>query len=118
MLKLNPFKRDRFSTPAGQGLVAGIMEVCYIALVAIFMVGTQTFFATPRPWTAVFGIVAFLALLVLSVAVSGVIVFIWPVRYFLDKRYKESLTAFISTAATMFVIFAVIFIGLALFSAI
>lgn len=114
MIKFNPFRRDHWSTPVGQGVVAGIMEVCYIALVAIFMIGTQTFLVTVDPWAAVFGIIAFLSLLVLSVAVSGVIVFGWPVRYFLEKKYVEALASFVGVAGSMFVIFAVIFISLAI----
>ena len=118
MLKFNPFNRDQMSQPVGQGVVAGIMQVAYIALVAIFMAGTQAFLATTKPWSAIFGVIAFLSLLVLSVAVTGVIIFGWPIVYSLDKRYKEALTVFVSTVATMFVIFAIIFIGLALFGSV
>lgn len=116
-MKFNPFKRDHWSAPVGQGVVAGLMEVCYIALVAIFMIGTQTFLSTVDPWAAVFGIIAFLSLLVLSVAVTGVIIFGWPLRYFLEKKYSEALAAFVGTVGAMFVIFAVVFIALALIGA-
>jgi len=117
MIKFNPFKRDHWSAPVGQGVVAGLMEVCYIALVAIFMIGTQTFLVTVDPWAAVFGIIAFLSLLVLSVAVSGVIIFGWPARYFLEKKFSEALASFIGVVGAMFVIFAIIFIGLAIVAA-
>lgn len=105
------FSRDRLSTPVGQGVVAGIMEVAYIVLVAVFMVATESLFATARPTIIIFGIIALLSLLVLSVAVSGVLMFVWPVHYFVEKKYKESLYAFLATAVTMFVIFAIVFLG-------
>lgn len=105
------FNRDRISGPVGQGVITGIMEVCYIALVAIFMVGTQSFFnsAAPSPWLNVFGIVCLLSLLVLSVGISGVLVFGWPIHFVMEKKYDQALSSFIATIATMFVIFGLIF---------
>jgi magnesium-transporting ATPase (P-type) len=110
------FNRDRLSTPVGQGVVAGIMQVAYIVLVAVFMIATESLFSTPKALIMIFGIVAFLCLLVLSVAVTGVIVFIWPAYYFSERKYKESLYSFMATVGTIFVIFAVIFIFSALTS--
>lgn len=111
MKKMSIFNSDHLSMPVGQGVVAGLMEVCYIALVAIFMVGTGSFFnnAAPSPWLNVFGIVCMLSLLVLSVGISGVLVFGWSAHYLMEKKYNEALTVFISTVATMFVIFGLIF---------
>lgn len=111
-MKNIPFlNRDRFTTPVGQGVITGVMEVCYIALVAIFMVGTESFFSNtaPSPWLNVFGIVCLLSLLVLSVGISGVLVFGWPTHYVMEKKYDNALSAFIATVATMFVIFGLIF---------
>lgn len=120
MGKFKMFKIDKTTTPVGEGVVTGIMEVCYIALVAIFMVGTQSFFNDndPSPWLNVFGIVCMLSLLVLSVGISGLMVFGWPLHYFMERKYEEALAAFFSTVSTMFVIFAIIFIGATIVSAI
>lgn len=120
MKKFNLFNRDRESAPVSQGVITGVMEVCYIALVAIFLVGTQSFFSgsAPSPWMNVFGIVCLLSLLVLSVGVSGLFVFGWPAHYVMEKKYEEALASFFATAATMFVIFAIIFIGASLTSVI
>jgi hypothetical protein len=114
MKKIRFLNRDKLSMPVGQGVIAGIMEVCYIALVSIFIVGTQSFFSNSQSWMAVFGIVGFLSLLVLSVAVSGVLVFGYPAQYFMERKYKEALSTLISTAATMFVILAIIFLAASL----
>jgi len=120
MGKFRLFNRDKESTPVGQGVVTGIMEVCYIALVAIFLVGTQAFFnnTSPSPWMNVFGIVCLLSLLVLSVGISGLFVFGWPAHYVMEKKYEEALASFFATVVTMFVIFAIIFIGASLTSVI
>jgi len=94
------------------------MEVCYIALVALFLVGTQSFFdnTAPSPWVNVFGIICMLSLLVLSVGMSGLFVFGWPVHYVMERKYEKALAAFFATVITMFVIFAIIFLGASLVS--
>jgi hypothetical protein len=104
------FNRDKLSAPVANGVVAGIMEVAYIVILAIFMVATESLFSAPQAWVMIFGIVAFLCLLVLSVAVSGVLIFGWPAYYFLEKQYKEALYAFLATTVSVFVIFAIIFL--------
>ena len=115
-MKWNIFKHDKFSTPMGQGAAAGLTETCYILLIAIFMAGTESLFATAEPWVAVFGIIAVLLLLVLSVAVSGILLLGWPIYYFLERKYKEGLYALTGSVIAMFVIFAVIFIAALLIS--
>ncbi|MFA5020855.1 MAG: hypothetical protein WC517_02220 [Patescibacteria group bacterium] len=111
MKKLSLFNRDRTSKPVSEGVITGIMEVCYIALVALFMVGTQSFFADsgPSTWLNVFGIVCLLSLLVLSVGISGLLVFGWPAHYVMEKKYEEALASFLATVVSMFVIFALVF---------
>lgn len=118
MRKFNFFRRDKESGPVSQGVVTGIMEVCYIALVAIFMVGTGGFFNGNElsPWMNVFGIICMLSLLVLSVGISGLLVFGWPLHYFMERKYEEAVSAFFATIIAMFVIFAIIFIGASLTS--
>ncbi len=115
-MRLKFFHKDAFSTPAGQGAAAGLTEICYIALVAIFIAGTESLFATTSAWVAVFGIIAVLSLLVMSVAISGVLLLGWPAYYFLERKYKEGLYALSGSIAAMFVIFAAIFISAALLS--
>ena len=112
------FNRAKGTTPIGQGVITGIMEVCYISLVAIFMVGAQSFLnnAPSSPWMNVFGIICMLSILVFSVGISGVLVFGWPAHYFMEHKYEQALSSFIATAATMFVIFSMIFLGVSLTS--
>ncbi len=118
MTRFRLFNHDKESAPVGQGVLAGLMEVCYIALVAIFMVGSQSFLSnkTDTPWVTVFGIICLLSLLVLSVGVSGLLVFGWPAHYFMERKYNEAIASIGATVATMFVIFAIIFIGASLVS--
>lgn len=110
------FSRDRVSTPAGQGAIAGVAEVLYVGLIAIFMTSTQLLFSAPDAFSVIFGIVSFLLLLVISVSVSAFLVFGWPIHYFLEKKYREATYAFMSTIGTMFVLFAVIFVAVAIIS--
>lgn len=118
MGKFKLFRRDKQSAPVGQGVLTGLMEVCYIALVAIFMVGTNSFFSNvpASSWLNVFGIICLLSLFVLSVGVSGLLVFGWPAHYIMEHKYKEALAAILGTIFTMFVIFALIFFGASLVS--
>jgi len=103
------FKRDKVS-PIGDGILAGVLEVGFAFILSIFLVGSQTFLQTPHPWLVVFGIVAFLCLIVISAAISAVLVLGWPFYYFLEKKYREALQALAATLITMFVFFAIMFL--------
>ena len=105
------FNRDKFSTPVGRGVVAGIMQMAYISLVVVFMLATQNLMVPEKPGIMIVGMLSFLTLLVLSVAITGVLVFAWPAYYFMERKYKESLYAFLATAAAIFVIFAIVFLS-------
>jgi hypothetical protein len=105
------FNRDKLSTPVGRGVLAGIMEMSYIVLVVVFMMATESLMKPEKPGIMVAGMLVFLGLLVLSVAITGVLVFVWPAYYFIEKKYKESLYAFLGTAVTIFVIFAIVFLS-------
>lgn len=114
MFKL--LSRDRVSGPVGQGALAGVAEALYIALVAVFMASTQMLFTAPDVFSAIFGVVAFLSLFVISVAVSGILVFGWPAYYFFEKKYREAMFAFAGTIGIMFVLSAGIFIAVVIAS--
>lgn len=105
------FNRDKLSMPVGQGVVAGIMEMAYIVLVVAFIMLTNSLMNPDKPGIMILGMVSVLSLLVLSVAVSGVIVFAWPAYYFMERKYKESLHAFLGAAGAIFVIFAMVFLS-------
>lgn len=110
MNKLKFWRRDKLSTPVAHGVVSGIMQVCYIVLVAFFMGATENLFSASKPGLMIFGIICVLSLLVLSVAISGVLIFGWSAYYFLEKKYREALNCFVAVSTTIFVIFAIIFI--------
>ena len=109
------FHRDRLSEPVGQGVVAGITQSAYIALVAIFIAASETAFAAPTSWSVVLGIIAFLSLFCISAAVSAVVVFGRPFYYFSQQKYREALSVFLATIVTIFVVFAILFLSALLF---
>jgi len=98
------------------GIVAAFLQVVYIAFVALFFMIADTAFPDDS-WLVVVGVVAFLILLVLSVAVSALLLFGYPIYYALQKKYSEALAILLVTFGTLLTIFAVLVLG-ALLSAI
>lgn len=92
------------------GVVAGLSEVAYIALVVVFMLATQGLFSPEAPAVIILGMFSFLILFVISGAVSLVLLFAKPLAYFEQKKTAEALVCFNSSVATMFVLFALVLI--------
>jgi hypothetical protein len=107
---------DLLAKPLQEGFVCGLLEVVYIFLVGLFILGTETLFAGPKPWLMILGIVAFLILTVLSVAITVVLIFNKPLYYFFEKKYKDSCLAFSGVVGALFLTFMIIFLLAALVS--
>lgn len=104
------FKKTNKSELVEMGVLTGVVEGIYVTLVAWFMSSAESIFKghTPDP---IFGAMAILSLLVFSAAISGTLVFGYPAYFFLQKKYRESFTVFISTLITILIIFVLIFFG-------
>lgn len=96
----------------GKGIIAGIIQTAYIILVAMFVLSAGAIFPANSPFV-IMGMVAFVILLVISVAVSAVVVFGVPLYLFFQKKYKESLN-FLATTLVTLLLFFIIFISLSL----
>lgn len=92
------------------GVVAGLSEVAYIALVVVFMLTTQGLFSPEAPAVIILGMFSFLILFVISGAVSLALLFAKPLSYFEQKKTTEALICFNSSLLTMFVLFALVLI--------
>jgi hypothetical protein len=92
------------------GVVAAFLQVIYIAFIAIFFMIADTAFPDDS-WLIVVGVVAFLILLVLSVAISGVLLFGYPLYYALQKKYSEALAILLITCGALLAIFAFLVLG-------
>ncbi|MEK7653568.1 MAG: hypothetical protein AAB358_03745 [Patescibacteria group bacterium] len=107
-------KQEKKSEVMLAGILTGIIEVCYIFLVGYFIMSANALF--PAAGNTIFAIVTMLTLLVISVVISGVLVFGLPVYYFIQKKNREIVWSLVSTFATIFVLFVgIIFCLLFLF---
>jgi len=92
------------------GVLTGLLEIVYIALVAGFVIMSETFLPDgPKP--IIIGIMTFLTLFVFSASVSGVLVFGLPFYLALQNKYKEALITLLATAISLIVIFILIILG-------
>lgn len=96
----------------GKGIVAGIIQTAFIILVCMFVLSAGAIFPADSPFV-IMGLIAFIILLVISVAVSGLVIFGVPFYLFFQKKYKESLN-FLATTLITLLLFFVIFISLSL----
>lgn len=93
-----------------KGIIAGLLEVIFIILVASFFIISETLFPASAG-SLIFGIIAVLSLLVISAAVSAVLVLGYPAYLFLQKKYKEAIVMLGATLGTMLVIFILVILG-------
>ncbi len=108
------FKKDCSHEQVAEGVVAALVEIAYIILIGVFFLIAEVIFPV-QPGLMILGIVAFFILLVVSVAVSAVLVLGKPGYYFLQKQYAEALTVFCSTIVTFFtVFFLIVFVSILL----
>ena len=82
------------------GLGGGILEIAYIAFVAWFIQSIDKFF-TGTPESA--NIVLVLLLLVFSVAVSGLLIFGYPIYLVVQKKYKQAINSVMVSLLTLII---------------
>lgn len=92
------------------GIVAGVLEVIYIGIVAIFFMIAESVFPSDTSLVMA-GIAAFLILVVLSVTISGMLILGYPLYYALQQRYPEALAILLVTCATLIVVFFLLVIA-------
>ena len=93
-----------------QGLGSAVGEIAYIAIVTGVMSNASQLFGQKQH--DVIGPIVFLTLIVLSVAVSGALIFGRSVMLYLDGKKKESLEVFGYTIGWLMIILAIILAAL------
>ncbi|MBP6942836.1 MAG: hypothetical protein KBB55_02215 [Candidatus Buchananbacteria bacterium] len=92
------------------GVISGLLEVVYIGFVSLFFSIAAIAFPDDSNLVAI-GAICFLSLVVLSVAVSGILIFGYPLYYALQKKYEEALAILFVTCGTLLVVFALLVLG-------
>ncbi len=87
-----------------KGIIAGLIEAAYIIIISLFVLSAGAIFPANSPLMAL-GLVAFVILLVISVSITGIIIFGVPVYFLLNKKYQQALTFLGSSLLTLLVVF-------------
>jgi hypothetical protein len=88
-----------------------LVAVLYVFLIGLFFRNADKIFA---PEDSMFSPVAFLLLLVFSVAMMGLTIFARSIMWYLDGQKKEAIKLLFYKLAYLFVITFLVFFGLAL----
>lgn len=95
-----------------QGFLFSLGVVAYVILVVIIMFnGNSLFGAMDNFW----GPLAMLLLFIVSAAITGSLVFGWPIYLFLNGMKKEAVTLALYTIGFLFLETILVLFGLALF---
>ena len=92
--------------PNAIGLLQALGVVIYIVLISTFLHYTNKFFETTPE---IFVMILMLSLLVFSVAVTGSLVFLYPIYLLINKQKKESLIILAYTF--LYCLLAILIIG-------
>ncbi|MDO8668961.1 MAG: hypothetical protein Q7K65_01570 [Candidatus Buchananbacteria bacterium] len=92
------------------GALAGILEVVYIVLVAVFMLLAQSFFPDNSN-SIIIGITSFLIVFVFSALVSGLIMLGLPLYFAIQNKFKEALIVLASSAFSLIAILVIMILG-------
>ncbi len=90
------------------GFLGGIAEAAYVLMVASLITALGKFF--PQQPKGIAGPALVLLLLVFSAAVSGILVFGYPVYLAFQKRFAESLMTVVITLASLAIIGIMVFL--------
>ena len=93
-----------------QAVLVGFLEVVYVFLVGLFLFVAGSSFPSVGD-RAILGVLAFLTLLVVSVAVSGLLVFGYPVYYVMQKKYDEAMLSLAITLGVIAIFLVIIILG-------
>ncbi len=108
--KFNPQKQTATPELFKFGAIAGLFEVVYIILVAVFMLLAQSLFPA-SPSGVIVGMVSFLIVFVFSALISGVIMLSLPLYYAIQNKYKEALIVLFSSAFSLVAILIIMILG-------
>lgn len=110
LAKFNPQKQTATAELFKFGAMAGLFEVIYIVLVAVFMLLAQSLFPA-SPSGAMVGIISFLIVFVFSAMISGVIMLSLPLYYAIQTKYKEALIVLFSSAFSLMAMLLIMILG-------
>lgn len=110
LAKINPKKQIDQSELFKLGAIAGLLQVIYIVLVAVFMLLAQSLFPA-SPSGAIVGIVSFLIVFVFSAMISGLIMLGLPLYFATQNKYREALIVLASSAFSLIVILIIMMLG-------
>lgn len=88
------------------GIGAGMAELAYIVIVVLVMMGLDKFMRNEN--NSPLAMILVLILLVLSAAISGILVFGYPSYLTLQKSYKEALLTLATSLITIFIGFLLV----------
>lgn len=88
------------------GIGAGVIELAYIILVVLVMMGLDRFMRNEN--SGPLAMLLVLILLVLSAAISGIVVFGYPAYLALQKSYKEALLTLLTSLITIIIGFLLV----------
>ena len=92
------------------GVLAGIFQVIYITLVALFIILAQSLFPDDSSGVIV-GIVSFLIVFVFSAMTSGVIMLGLPFYFATQQKYREAIIVLASTSFSLIAILIIMMVG-------
>lgn len=95
------------------GIGAGVIQFSYILLVSLVIYFTDQFI--PKGDFNILGFISLLILFVISAAVSGLIVFGYPVYLALHKSYYQAVATVLVTILTLFFEFLVLILLILIF---
>lgn len=88
------------------GIGAGILEVIYCFFIATLFMTTNNLFIQP----SVFIFLLFLLIMVFSVAVSGLLIFGYPLFLAFKKEYQQAIFTVLLSIATLIIVGLIIII--------
>lgn len=101
------FKQNKNQEVLKWGIGAGFFEALYVLLVVLFMNSMNVL--VNKSDEVVIGVLMLL-LLIISVLISGFLVFGKPFLLFMDGKKKQALSTFFVSLGTIFVIFLVVLV--------
>ena len=100
------FKKQNKTDFIKWGIAAGFLECVYVLLVILLLNGLNL--AGKNADSILGGGLFMLLLFIVSVLISGVLVFGRPAILFLNKKIHEAISVFFVTLVTIFVIFSLV----------
>jgi len=97
-----------------QGVVLGLIESVFVALVALVVFVGEVIFPISSIGPII-GVISLLILFVVGTGISATLVFGYPISLMLDKKEDEAKTLLFSILSTLLVVFVLLLIVAAIF---